>query len=100
MKNNSKKMKKKEMKSKNCFETLPVFELYYSNIKEPSLNDIIAYKLRKFDFYRCKSDGVVHRLVRKLLYFLDSQKFKGYDRQEKIVESLGMKDTKVATVGK
>ena len=83
-----------------CFKEVPVFELYYSNIKEPSLNDIIAYKLRKFDFYRCKSDGVVHRLVRKLLYFLDSQKFKGYDSQEKIVESLGMKDTKVATVGK
>lgn len=82
----------------NYFD-LPIFELYYSKIENPTLFDIFAYKLRKLDL-KCKKNIFFHRLIKKIIYALDFKKFGKCENKDKIIESFNINGIKVESFNK
>ena len=52
---------------------IPFYEIYYANIKNPSLIDLITYKLHKHN---------KNNRFNKLIYYLDNIKFGSTDKEK------------------
>lgn len=66
---------------------IPFYEIYYANIKNPSLIDLITYKLHKHN---------KNNRFNKLIYYLDKIKF-GSKHKEKFIEDIEVDDLYVNT---
>ena len=66
---------------------IPFYEIYYANIKNPSLIDLITYKLHKHN---------KNNRFNKLIYYLDKIKF-GSKHKEKFIEDIEVDNLYVNT---
>ena len=67
-------------------KNIQFYEIYYANIKEPKLIDIITYKLYKYNYFH---------IFNKLIYILDKIKFKNVTKSNKIIETISSKELSI-----
>lgn len=67
-------------------KNIPFYEIYYANIENPTLIDIITYKLYKYNYFH---------IFNKLIYILDKHKFRNKSVSDKIIEEQSIKDLSI-----
>lgn len=69
-------------------QTIPFYELYYANLENITLLDIITYKLYKYNIFH---------IFDNIIYILDKIKFKKYNLSNKIIKQHKINNTLIKT---